>query len=96
MGEGAHKRSIVVPLTDLALFESSVFDFLHFGPEVLNRWRYLWSSAARCLPPGVVAWVLTLRGRATLCWEATFSWLGPPAIRNERNAASMTHTRNWF
>lgn len=79
MGEGAPQMEYCCALTDLALFESSVFDFLHLVPHVLNLWRYLWTSAARCLPPGAVAWVFTHQERAKLCREATFSWLGPPS-----------------
>lgn len=79
MGEVPHKWSIVVLLTDLALFESSVFDFLHLVPHVLNLWRDLWSSSARCLPPGAGAWVLPHPEPSKFCGEGTFSWLRPPS-----------------
>lgn len=78
-GKVSHKWSIVVLLTDLALFESSVFDFLHFGPQVLNLWRYLWSSAARCLPPGAVAWVLTPSGACYAVLGSYIFMFRPPS-----------------
>lgn len=85
-GKLPHKWSIVL-VTDLALSGSSVFDFLHLVSHVLSLWRYLWASAAGCLPPGAVAWVLTRQEHAELRWEATFPWRAPPAIRNERNVS---------
>ena len=64
---------------------SSLFDFLQLASPVLNCWRHLRVLSGWWRSPGL----------AELGWEAPFPLLGGPlGIRNERNAESMTHTRN--